>query len=114
MVTVRTLVAAGALVTAFAASSLAQIAVSSNDNKTVNLNGVNTVVRNPQPDTATIIDVGVSPPKVIAEIPTPGNWQAPPQSVAISPDESIALVTNSSKIDPADPTKTTPDDDVGD
>jgi DNA-binding beta-propeller fold protein YncE len=110
MVTVRTLVAAGALVTAFAASSRAQIAVSSNDNKTVNLNGVNTVVRNPQPDTATIIDIGVSPPKVIAEIPTPGNWQAPPQSVAISPDESIALVTNSSKIDPADPTKTTPDD----
>jgi len=110
MVTVRTLVAAGALVTAFAASTRAQIAVSSNDNKTVNLNGVNTVVRNPQPDTATIIDIGVSPPKVIAEIPTPGNWQAPPQSVAISPDESIALVTNSSKIDPADPTKTTPDD----
>jgi DNA-binding beta-propeller fold protein YncE len=110
MVTVRTLVAAGALVTAFAASGRAQIAVSSNDNKTVNLNGVNTVVRNPQPDTATIIDIGVSPPKVIAEIPTPGNWQAPPQSVAISPDESIALVTNSSKIDPADPTKTTPDD----
>jgi DNA-binding beta-propeller fold protein YncE len=110
MITVRTLVAAGALVTAFAASGRAQIAVSSNDNKTVNLNGVNTVVRNPQPDTATIIDIGVSPPKVIAEIPTPGNWQAPPQSVAISPDESIALVTNSSKIDPADPTKTTPDD----
>jgi DNA-binding beta-propeller fold protein YncE len=110
MVTVRTLVAAGAFVTAFAASTQAQIAVSSNDNKTVNLNGVNTVVRNPQPDTATIIDIGVSPPKVIAEIPTPGNWQAPPQSVAISPDESIALVTNSSKIDPADPTKTTPDD----
>ena len=110
MITVRTLVAAGALVTAFAASGRAQIAVSSNDNKTVNLNGVNTVVRNPQPDTATIIDIGVSPPKVIGEIPTPGNWQAPPQSVAISPDESIALVTNSSKIDPADPTKTTPDD----
>jgi len=47
MVTVRTLVAAGALVTAIAASTQAQIAVSSNDNKTVNLNGVNTVVRNP-------------------------------------------------------------------
>ena len=110
MMKVRALVATTVFVLAFAAAGRAQIAVSSNDNKTVNLNGVNTVVRNPQPDTATIIDIGVSPPKVIAEIPTPGNWQAPPQSVAISPDESIALVTNSSKIDPADPTKTTPDD----
>ena len=106
----RALVATSVFVLAFATTGRAQIAVSSNDNKTVNLNGVNTVVRNPPPDTATIIDLGVSPPKVIAEIPTPGNWQAPPQSVAIAPDESIALVTNSSKIDPADPTKTTPDD----
>jgi DNA-binding beta-propeller fold protein YncE len=110
MLKIRALVATSVFVLAFAAVGRAQIAVSSNDNKTVNINGVNTVVRNPQPDTATIIDLGVTPPRVIAEIPTPGNWQAPPQSVAIAPDESIALVTNSSKIDPADPTRTTPDD----
>lgn len=101
-----------ALVTACVSGLGAQIAVSSNDNKAVNLDGVTTVVRNPAPDTATIIDLGTTPPKVIAEIPTPGNWQAPPQSVAIAPDESIALVTNSSRIDPADPTRTTPDDTV--
>ena len=110
MLKVRALVATSVFVIAFGAAGWAQIAVSSNDNKTVNINGVNTVVRNPQPDTATIIDLGVTPPRVVAEIPVPGNWQAPPQSVAIAPDESIALVTNSSKIDPADPTRTTPDD----
>src|SRR5262245_6063784 len=90
----------------------AQIAVSSNDNKVLQVDGVNTVVRNPPPDTATVINLGVTPPKVIAEIAAPGSWQAPPQSVAVAPDESIALVANSTKIDPADPTKTVPDDTV--
>jgi len=33
----------------------------------------------------------------------------PPQSVAIAPDESIALVAASTKIDPSDPKKTAPD-----
>ncbi len=81
----------------------AQLAVSSNDNKVLNLEGVNTVVRNPAPDTVTIIDLGVSPPKVIGEVIAPGSWASPPQSVAVAPDESIALVTASTKIDPANP-----------
>ena len=99
-----------ALLVAGAVPATAQIAVSSNDNKVLQVDGVNTVVRNPRPDTATIIDLGVSPPRVIAELPAPGSWQAPPQSVAIAPDESIALVANSTKIDPADPAKTASDD----
>jgi DNA-binding beta-propeller fold protein YncE len=90
--------------------SSAQLAVSSNDNKVLQVDGVNTVVRNPRPDTATVIDLGTSPPRVVAELPAPGSWQAPPQSVAIAPDESIALVANSTKLDPSDPTKTSPDD----
>ncbi len=87
----------------------AQLAVSSNDNKEVQVDGVRHVVPNAATDTATIIDLGVTPPKVIAEIDTPGSWQAPPQSVAIAPDESIALVANSTKIDPSNPAKTTAD-----
>jgi DNA-binding beta-propeller fold protein YncE len=88
----------------------AQLAVSSNDNKVRHVDGVNTVVSNPPPDTATVIDLGASPPRVVAEIPTPGSWQAPPQSVAIAPDESIALVANSTRIDPSNPARTVPDD----
>src|SRR5262249_10370544 len=38
-----------------------------------------------------------------------GSLRAPPQSVAISPDESLALVVASTKIDPTDPKKTVPD-----
>jgi DNA-binding beta-propeller fold protein YncE len=33
----------------------------------------------------------------------------PPQSVAVAPDESLALVATSTKIDPSDPKKTVPD-----
>src|SRR5690242_5931101 len=37
----------------------AQIAVSANDNKIVNVDGTNQIVENPRPDTATIIDLSV-------------------------------------------------------
>ena len=91
------------------ARAVAQIVVSSNDNKEVLVNGVRSVVPNAPPDTATIIDLNVLPPRVIGEVNAPGSWSAPPQSVAISPDESIALIGNSTKIDPTNPTRTIPD-----
>jgi DNA-binding beta-propeller fold protein YncE len=90
----------------------AQWAVSSNDNKVVLDNGVVKVVPNAAPDTMTIIDLGVTPPKVIAEIPVPGSVVGPPMSVAITPDQGLALVTSSMKKDPADATKTIPDNRV--
>ena len=55
----------------------AQLAVSSNDNKVRNVEGVNTVVRNPPPDTVTILDLGVSPPKIVGELVAPGSWAIP-------------------------------------
>jgi len=41
----------------------AQLAVSSNDTKVVNVDGVNKIVENLPPDNVTIVDLGVSPPK---------------------------------------------------
>jgi DNA-binding beta-propeller fold protein YncE len=90
----------------------AQLAVSSNDNKVMLDNGVNKVVPNAPPDTISIIDLAVSPPRVVAEIPVPGSVVGPPLSVAVAPDESIALVTSSTKVDPNDATKTVPDNRV--
>jgi DNA-binding beta-propeller fold protein YncE len=87
----------------------AQLAVSANDNKLVLVNGTATVVRNPAPDTLTIMNLGSSPPRVVAEIPVPASVVGPPVSAAITPDESLALVTSAMKIDPADPTKQVPD-----
>src|SRR5262245_40987780 len=87
----------------------AQIAVSANDNQIVNVDGTNQIVENPRPDTATIIDLGVSPPRVLGQLNVPNSVVGPPENVAIGPDESIALVAASTKIDPADPKKTTSD-----
>jgi DNA-binding beta-propeller fold protein YncE len=89
--------------------AVAQIAVSANDNKVVLVNGVGTVVQNPAPDTVAIIDLKSFPPKIVAEIEAPASVAGPPLSVAITPDESLALVTAAMKIDPADATKQTPD-----
>jgi DNA-binding beta-propeller fold protein YncE len=90
----------------------AQIAVSANDNKAVLVDGANTVPANPAPDTVTIIDLNVSPPKVLGEINVPASVVGPPSSVAVAPDESFAVVTAATKLDPADPKKTVPDNKV--
>ena len=87
----------------------AQLAVSANDAKAVLVNGVNTVPPNPADDTVTIIDLGVSPPKVIGELKAPSSVVGPPQNVAIAPDESIALISSNMKLDAADPKKLVPD-----
>ncbi|WP_178133197.1 YncE family protein [Vineibacter terrae] len=90
----------------------AQIAVSSNDRKMVLDNGVPKVVAGPKPDTATVIDLGVTPPKVLAEIDVPGSVVGPPLSVAVARDGSVAYVASAMKIDAKDPTKQEADDKI--
>src|SRR5881397_2098902 len=90
----------------------AQIAVSANDNKVVSLNGVVTVVPNAPPDTVSVIDLKASPPRVIGEVQAPVSVVGPPLSIAMTPDEGLAIVTASNKIDPSDPTKQTPNNQV--
>src|SRR4029450_13870439 len=79
------------------------------DNKLMLVNGVATVVQNPAPDTVAIIDLKQFPPKITAEIEAPASVAGPPLSVAITPDESPALVTAAMKIDPNDAAKQVPD-----
>ena len=98
-----------ALVPLLTVGATAQILVSANDNKAVLVNGANVVPVNPAADTVSIIDLGVSPPKLIGEVKAPASVVGPPQSVAISRDESFALVTGAFKVDPADPKKAIPD-----
>ena len=73
------------------------------------VDGANVVPDKPAADTVSIIDLGVSPPKVIGEVKAPASVVGPPQSVAVSRDESFALVTGAFKVDPADPKKAVPD-----
>jgi len=102
---------AAALLTSplFSFEAVAQLAVSSNDGKAVLVNGANTVPSTPTDDTVTVIDLNVSPPKVVGELKAPSSVVGPPQNVAITPDESIALISANTKLDPADPKKTVPD-----
>jgi len=86
----------------------AQLLLSTNDNKVELVNGVATVVKNPGPDTLTVIDAKSWPPKVVAELAVPASVVGPPFSVAVAPDESIALVTANEKLDPGDPTRRVP------
>jgi hypothetical protein len=90
----------------------AQIAVSANDNKVVLVNGVVTVVNGAPPDTVSVIDLKASPPRVIGEVPAPVSVVGPPLSVAVTPDESLAIVTASNKVDPNDRTKQAPNNQV--
>ncbi len=90
----------------------AQIAVSGNDNKVLLVNGVVTVVANPPSDTVSIIDLKASPPRVIGEVATPVSVVGPPLSIAVTSDESLAIVTASNKVDPKDATKQAPNDQV--
>ena len=106
------MVSAAALAALLSLSSgaSAQLALSANDGKAVLVDGVNTVPANPPADTVTVIDLGATPAKTVAEIPVPTSVVGPPSSVAIARDESFALVTGAMKLDPADPKKLVPDD----
>ena len=98
-------------VTLAVTSAVAEIAISANDGK-VRLNDGTVEVVKDGKDTVSFIDLGASPPVVLATIEAPTSVVGPPTSVAVSPKEDIALVTGAMKVDPADPTKTVPDDKV--
>ena len=95
-------------VLAFVPLAHGQLLLSTNDNKVTLVNGTATVVKSAPADTLTVIDLKTWPPKVVAELEVPGSVVGPPFSVAVAPDESLALVTANEKLDPADPTKRIP------
>ncbi|MCZ8314421.1 YncE family protein [Phreatobacter sp.] len=93
-------------------SATAQIAVSANDGKMRLVDGVATVVDQPRPDSVSIIDFASGTPRVRATIPAPASVVGPPVSVAVTADESLALVSSAMKLDPANPRRTIPDNRV--
>ena len=107
-----TMVSACALAALLSLSSSAgaQLALSANDGKAVLVDGVNVVPANPAPDSVTLIDLNATPPKAVGEVAAPASVVGPPSSVAIARDESFALVTSATKLDPNDPKKLVPDD----
>lgn len=101
-----------ALALSLAVPARAEIAVSGNDGKRTLVGGVNTVVKDPKPDTLSIMDLSGDAPRLLAEIEAPHSVVGPPNSIAVSADERLALATSAEKLDPADPSKTVPDNRV--
>jgi DNA-binding beta-propeller fold protein YncE len=95
-----------------ASASHAEIAVSSNDAHTITVNGQQIAAEPAAADTLSIIDLAHYPPQVTATIDVPGSVVGPPYAVAVARDESFAIVSSATKLDPADPKKIVPDDRV--
>ena len=87
-----------------------EFAVSANDGKAALENGASVTLKAPVADNVLVLDISARPPKVIGEVEAPASVVGPPQSVAVAPDQTYALVTAAFKLDPADATKTVPDD----
>jgi DNA-binding beta-propeller fold protein YncE len=94
----------------FAPAAYGQVVVSANDGKVELVDGVVTYKKDGK-DTVSILDIGATPVKVIAELPVPASVVGPPSSVAIAPDGGIALVT-AGKRSEGDPPKEASDDQV--
>ena len=94
------------------APAAAELALSANDGKVRLENGVVRAVPGGQ-DTLAVIDLAPTrrgqAPKLLHEINLPASIVGPPQSVALAPDESFALVTANMKLDASDPPKQVPD-----
>ena len=104
--------AALALATVFAAPAAADLVVVAVDNHSVNVNGAITAPKNAPPDLLAIVDVKSYPPKLVGTVEAPTSVVGAPTAVWISPDESWAIITAATQIDPANADKIIDDDRV--
>lgn len=106
LISCRVLVLGAVALLLYGSIAWAEIAVSGNDGKQILKDGVTSVDPNRAPDNIAIIDMKGAMPRVIAVVDNvPTSVVGPPSSVAITPDESLALISASTKIDPNDPAK---------
>lgn len=104
------LLASCALCLCFTARVAAEIAVSANDGKQVLSDGQQVVPIAPPADSITLIDLSARPPRLLESLKVPTSVIGPPGSVALTPDESYALITASRRISAQDSTRIEPDD----
>lgn len=86
----------------------ARLAVSSNDGKQLQAAEQTGVTQ----DSISVIDFNAYPPKVIGQVQVPAAMIGPPEAVAVSRDDSFAIVTAAQKINPADVMHPTDNDQV--
>ena len=94
----------------FAASTgSAQLVISGNENKIDLTSGAPKVIPPSGPDSISILDFSKFPPAVEHLSDVPNSVVGPPSNIAITPDRKLALIANSLKIDPSNPTNWVPE-----
>lgn len=110
----RSLLTAGvamlALIGLARATEAADFALSANDNHTTVIDGKTLGIRNPLPDTLSVIDLHATPPHLVSSINVPFSDIGPPMAIAIAADASFALVTASTRADATSADGTASDD----
>ena len=92
-----------------AGSAFGQVMISGNEGKIGLTTGTPQVLSSIVPDSLSVLDFSSFPPKVTHLDDVSNSVVGPPSNIAITPDEKLALVASSIKIDPNDKTKYVPD-----
>ncbi len=93
-----------------AGRGMAQLVISGNENKIDLTSGGPKVIRPGASDSISILDFAKFPPTVEHLLDVPNSVVGPPSNIAITRDRKVALIANSLKIDPANPTNWVPED----
>ncbi len=98
----------------FATVAQAQIIISGNDEKANCSEGCQPVANSPGKDTVSIIDIrNRVQPRVVATLPLVNTVIGPPTNLAITPDQTLAIVVNSlAPVQDGNTWKLVPDDEV--
>src|SRR5689334_20691626 len=79
------------------APARADIAISANDAHTTLVDGMMSAVKDPPPDTVSVIDLAQTPPRIKATVEVGAATFGPGQAVYVAEDESFAIVPSGSR-----------------
>ena len=97
-----------------ATGAQAQIIISGNDEKATYTDAGQMIVGPPGKDTLSIIDIGKrAKPRILANLPLINTLVGPPTNLAVTPDQTLAILVNSlDSVQDGDKWKIVPDDKV--
>src|SRR5262249_2634893 len=72
-------------------ASAAELVIATGDGKVALVEGVQKVLQPPRPDITTVLDISATPPRILGEVEVPTSLVGPGSSVAIAPNQKLAL-----------------------
>ena len=105
-------ICAAFLCVGLAAAVNAQRILSGNENKVDLTTGAPRVITPDGPDSISLLDFSKFPPTVQHLENVPNTVIGPPSNIAITPNNSLALIADSVKVDPHDPSKWVPNSQI--